>query len=48
VVFGECLFALAAAETLEAVPVLSEALAGAATVVARHSIYLDLSVKASR
>jgi hypothetical protein len=48
VFFGESLFALVAAEALEAISMLSESFACDPAVVARHSIYLDLSVKASR
>jgi hypothetical protein len=46
--FGEGFPAFGTAEALEAVAMVSEALAGITAVVARHSIYLDLSVKASR
>jgi hypothetical protein len=48
VFFCESLFALAAAEPLQAVSVFSKPLARGLAVVARHQIYLDLSVKASR
>jgi hypothetical protein len=48
VIFCECLLALIAAEALEAVSMFAESLARDPAAMARHSIYLDLSVKASQ